>query len=161
MGSEKTSKIKDLFRQGIVAVIAAALGSAEEGQILLFERKDHPGSWQFPQGGIEGQETPEQALLRELMEEIGTNQVQVLMKAPDTTFYRWRKKESRFVGQEHHWFLCQFEAGAEPLLHKADHSFQSYKWLWPDEVVPQTVEWKRHSISMGLQYLKLVGSDQS
>ncbi len=159
MGSEKTSPVKDLFRQGVVAVITAAKGSAEVGQLLLFERKDHPDSWQFPQGGIEGKESPEQALLRELKEEIGTNQVQILIKAPKTTFYRWRKKESRFVGQEHHWFLCQFDSGIEPLLHKADHSFLSYKWVWPDEVVSQTVEWKRSSISLGLQYLNLVGSE--
>ncbi len=159
MGSEKTPKIKDLFRQGVVAVIQGAAKSPEEGKILLFERKDHPGSWQFPQGGIEGKETPEEALIRELMEEIGTCEVQVLSKAAKTTFYRWRKKESRFVGQEHHWFLCQFEVGVLPLLEKADHSFQSYKWVWPQEVVPQTVEWKRQSIFLGLQYLELVSSD--
>ena len=156
MGSKKEPEIKDRFRQGVVAVIAGAKGTAEEAKVLLFERKDHPNSWQFPQGGIEGQETPEQALLRELMEEIGTHQVQILLKAPQTTFYRWRKKESRFVGQEHHWFLCQFIDGATPLLEKADHSFLSYKWVSPEDVLHQTVEWKRQSICLGLQYLKLI-----
>ena len=156
MGSEKTSQVKELFRQGVVAVIKGASGSTHESSLLLFERKDHPDSWQFPQGGIERTESPEEALYRELLEEIGTNNVKILTKAPKTTFYRWRKKESRYVGQEHHWFLCQLESGAEPLLHQADHSFRSYKWVSPDDVIPQTVEWKRQSISMGLQYLNLI-----
>ncbi len=138
-------------------MIAGTIGSAQEGCVLLFERKDHPGSWQFPQGGIEGSETPEQALFRELLEEIGTDKVQVLAKAANTTSYRWRKKESRFVGQEHHWFLCQLDSGIEPQLEKADHSFLSYKWAAPDAVILQTVEWKRQSISLGLQYLNLIG----
>ncbi len=159
MGSKKTSQVIELFRQGIVAVIAGAKNTEFEGQILIFERKDHPGSWQFPQGGIEGKESPEEALFRELMEEIGTNQVQILVKSPKTTLYRWRKKESRFVGQEHHWFLCQFKPGIKPLLENADHSFMNYKWESPEKVIAQTVEWKRLSISLGLQYLKLIDSN--
>ena len=155
MGSEKKSEV-DLFRQGVVAVIVGREGSDQEGQLLLFERKDHPGSWQFPQGGIEAQETAEEALLRELAEEIGTNQVTILKKSLKNTFYRWRKKESRFVGQEHQWFLCQFQKGAEPQLQKGDHSFKSYEWVLPADVIPHTVEWKRASITMGLQYLGLI-----
>lgn len=158
MGSEKTPPIKDQFRQGVVAVVIGPKGSTHEGHVLLFERKDHPGSWQFPQGGIEGPETAEEALFRELMEEIGNNKVKILSKAHKNTFYRWRKKESRFVGQEHQWFLCQFEADAEPQLQKGDHSFKGYEWVLPEDVVSRTVEWKRASITMGLQYLGLIKS---
>jgi putative (di)nucleoside polyphosphate hydrolase len=141
----------DLFRQGVVAVIRQF-----DGQVLIFERRDHPGSWQFPQGGIEGTETPEQALFRELKEEIGTDQIRILKKSAKTTSYRWKKKESRYVGQEHHWFLCEFINKASPDLSGADHSFRSFKWIEASQVLPHTVDWKQDSIRMGLQFLDLI-----
>ncbi len=55
------------LRWGIIAVIID-----ESGKVLLFERSDRLDSWQFPQGGIKSGETPEQALFRELEEEVGT-----------------------------------------------------------------------------------------
>ncbi|TAE90760.1 MAG: NUDIX domain-containing protein [Verrucomicrobia bacterium] len=49
----------------------AALFIRPEGQLLVCERSTFPGSWQFPQGGVDLGETLEQALAREVREEIG------------------------------------------------------------------------------------------
>src|SRR5258708_37732348 len=47
-----------------------AIVRRSNGRILVGERSDRAGCWQFPQGGIKNSETPEQALQRELQEEI-------------------------------------------------------------------------------------------
>ena len=52
--------------------VAAILRNAKK-EILICERFGMPGAWQFPQGGIDAKETPEQALARELWEEIGVD----------------------------------------------------------------------------------------
>ena len=48
-------------------------------EILVGKRLDHPsGFWQMPQGGIDEKENPEEAVWREMMEEIGTNKAELL-----------------------------------------------------------------------------------
>src|SRR5438067_8221410 len=49
----------------------AAILQNREGKILVCERADATGAWQFPQGGVDEGETLEAALARELVEEIG------------------------------------------------------------------------------------------
>ena len=58
-----TDEVK--FRPNVAAILRRP-----DGRILIGERHDFPGSWQFPQGGIHGTETPEEALRRELAEEL-------------------------------------------------------------------------------------------
>ena len=49
-----------------------------KNQILVGRRLDHPsGYWQMPQGGIDKNENPEEAVWREMMEEIGTNKAEI------------------------------------------------------------------------------------
>ena len=54
------------FRAGVGAII---LG--KQGNVLAFERRDFPGSWQFPQGGLEEGESTMEAVKREIHEETG------------------------------------------------------------------------------------------
>ena len=55
-----------------------------EGKIFIGRRIDMPAglaAWQMPQGGIDPDETPHQAALRELNEEIGTNKAEILAES--------------------------------------------------------------------------------
>jgi len=54
------------FRAGTGAVL-----TDQQGRVLVFERRDVPGAWQFPQGGIEDKEDPIDTVLREIREETG------------------------------------------------------------------------------------------
>jgi len=51
-------------------------------EFFLGKRSDIKNSWQFPQGGIDKGETPKEALLRELQEEIGCSSVEVIAEYP-------------------------------------------------------------------------------
>lgn len=67
---EKAGKTRDAKAAGVMV-------RAPDGDLLFTKRSpdahDHPGEWDFPGGGIEGSETPEEAAVREMAEEIGLN----------------------------------------------------------------------------------------
>jgi len=59
-----------------------------QGRALLFERKDLTNNWQVPQGGIEDNENPEQAMKREIKEEIGISAVRIVATTQDILYYK-------------------------------------------------------------------------
>src|SRR5437667_7431009 len=98
---------KERFRAGVGAVIYKAGGS-----VLVLERSDLPGSWQFPQGGLHAGETVEDALYREIREETGLTKEQLRQsfEVPMWIGYELpeemrRKKTGR--GQVHRWFFLE------------------------------------------------------
>jgi putative (di)nucleoside polyphosphate hydrolase len=147
-------KPMELYRKGIVAVIIN-----DQNQVLIFERADWFGSWQFPQGGIEKGETATEAFFRELQEEIGSNQCDILKIAQRPTRYEWPRSHNHFVGQEQTWFLARFKAGELPHLENSDRCFRQYKWASPEEALSLLIEWKRPAFKMGLSLLGLLASE--
>ena len=55
----------------------------QDNKVFVAERVDLPGSWQMPQGGIDPGELPEEAAMRELKEEIGTDQAEIIDRTED------------------------------------------------------------------------------
>ena len=115
----------------------AAILQDRSGRILICERADRPGAWQFPQGGMEAGETPVAALKREVLEEISLprNAYNIRrMRGP----YRYRfpagMTKKGFHGQAHHYFLLRLR-GPKSLLNVAgpDAEFRSARWIRPDE----------------------------
>ena len=117
-------------------------------------------SWQFPQGGIDRGENPEQAMFRELHEEVGLHpqHVQVLARTRDWLRYevpdRFIRRDARghYKGQKQIWFLLQLVGHDWDLnLRATDHpEFDAWRWnnYWvPLEVV---VEFKRGVYEMAL-----------
>ncbi|MDA0617475.1 MAG: NUDIX domain-containing protein [Proteobacteria bacterium] len=70
-------------------------------------------AWQMPQGGVDGNEQFEEALLRELNEEIGTDNIDILQKSSYFRYYKVPSKVSmqawggRYIGQKQQWFLAR------------------------------------------------------
>ncbi len=125
----------------------AALFIRPEGQLLVCERSTFPGAWQFPQGGVDQGESLEQALAREVREEIGLlpEHYDVVRKAdgyryiyPPEARIKKRKKHG-FHGQEQTYFLCHLKPGAPNInVNQSPREFSNYRWIEPGEF---EIEW--------------------
>ncbi len=120
-------------------------------------------SWQFPQGGIKYGETPEQAMYRELEEEIGLRQEHVKIVGRTRDWLRYEvpdhfiKREIRghYRGQKQIWFLLRMTARDNDVnLRLTDHP-EFDAWRWHDYWVPLDVviEFKRDVYQRALQEL--------
>lgn len=111
------------------------------GQVLWAKRyRQH--SWQFPQGGIDDGETPEQAMYRELFEEIGLSYSDVsvltvmqcwLRYRLPSSLIRWKMNPICF-GQKQKWFLLKLLTQDTQINIKqgTEYTFDTWKWvsLW-------------------------------
>jgi putative (di)nucleoside polyphosphate hydrolase len=120
-------------------------------------------SWQFPQGGIDRGENPEQAMFRELHEEVGLmpDHVRIVARTRDWLRYevpdRFIRRESRghYRGQKQIWFLLQLVGFDTDLNLRATDHPEFDAWRWNDYWVPLdvVVEFKRGVYEMALTEL--------
>ncbi len=115
----------------------AAILQNRDGKILVCERIDTHGAWQFPQGGVDEGETLEQALARELTEEISLRpkHYEVLArKGPYCYLYGDGKLKKGHHGKEQYYFLAKF-TGTESAIRvaTAHPEFRAAKWILPRE----------------------------
>lgn len=120
----------------------AALMINEHGNLLICERCTIPGAWQFPQGGVDLGEEIEEALYREIREEIGLNKEHYdILNRKDGYRYLYpadvRSKKIQKHGnhgQEQTYFLCKVRNDApEVNVNQTPREFRSYRWIHPTE----------------------------
>lgn len=143
------------YRFGVIGVFIN-----EEKKLLVCERSDHPGVWQFPQGGIEPGEGALEAFYREMKEELGTSKFQIIREGKRQVTYRFpehikTKITKKYCGQSHQWFLACFNEGKGPKVEKADGEFRDFTWKTPKEVLELIVDWKKKAYEEGLSQLKI------
>jgi putative (di)nucleoside polyphosphate hydrolase len=120
-------------------------------------------SWQFPQGGIDRGETPEQAMFRELHEEVGLHpeHVRIVARTRDWLRYevpdRFIRRDARghYKGQKQIWYLLQLTGHDWDLNLRATDHPEFDAWRWNDYWVPLdvVVEFKRGVYEMALTEL--------
>jgi putative (di)nucleoside polyphosphate hydrolase len=120
-------------------------------------------SWQFPQGGIKHGESPEQAMFRELHEEVGLRpeHVQILARTRDWLRYEvpehYIRKDARghYRGQKQIWFLLRLLGRDSDMNLRATDHPEFDAWRWNDYWVPLDVviEFKRGVYEMALTEL--------
>lgn len=137
----------------------------QANQVFWARRTGHDG-WQFPQGGMRSNESPEQAMYRELEEEIGLLQhhVELVGKTSDWLRYdipdrmRRRQKKGEFKGQKQIWFLLRF-IGCEADVCLDRHvrpEFDDWCWVEYWEPASDIVEFKRDVYHQALTELELL-----
>jgi putative (di)nucleoside polyphosphate hydrolase len=136
---------------------------------LFWARRINHDGWQFPQGGLRCTESPEEALYRELYEEVGLRpeHVRVLGCTSDWLCYdlplhmRRAPRRKGFRGQKQKWFLLRF-VGADASI-RLDCSgrpeFDEWRWVEFWDPVKQIVEFKRDVYQRALSELEPLLSD--
>ena len=120
---------------------------------MLWAKRIRQSAWQFPQGGINEDETIEQALFRELEEEVGLSgkDVSVLHQTTEWLRYDLPKNYIRYhknplcIGQKQKWFLLGLEADDSQVeLDKfGEPEFDDWRWVSYWYPVNQVIEFKR------------------
>ncbi len=140
------------YRPNVGAVLFDA-----EGRIFVARRADFPnaegapGGWQLPQGGIDADEDPRAAVLRELAEEIGTDSAEILGEHPDWLTYDLppeligRALGGRFRGQRQKWFALRFTGRDSDIrLDRDPHpEFDAWRWAALADLPALAVDFKR------------------
>jgi len=120
---------------------------------LFLGRRVGQDSWQFPQGGIDENESPEEAMYRELEEEVGLKSKQVTMLGKTSKWLRYRLPKRymrknckpRCIGQKQHWYLLQI------MCEETDFCLDQYKkpefdhWRWVEywQPIDEVIFFKR------------------
>jgi putative (di)nucleoside polyphosphate hydrolase len=113
----------------------AAILRNDAGELLIGERVDRSGAWQFPQGGVDGGETLAQALTRELQEEISLEPSSYTIqtrKGPYFYLFGNGKVVKGFHGKEQHYFLADFTGDPAAVNVRTPHpEFSDIRWVEP------------------------------
>lgn len=135
------------FRAGVVIVVR----HPNLRDILAFERADAAGNWQLPQGGLERGEEPIVAAWRELKEETGLGETEVIARVefPEWVAYEWpadvirdHGHDGKRRGQVQKWFL--FDALHADITPTPDGSeFVAWRWVQPTWMITNVVEFRR------------------
>ncbi len=119
------------YRQGIYGLV---LNSSDQ-VLLVFKRNSK--MWDFPGGGIDDGETMEQAIRREVLEELGISDIKILHISEITNKYDWpeSEKEKNFnkkgiwkLGQEQHFAVLKY-LGADSEIKLQDEELLELKWV--------------------------------
>ncbi|OFZ68540.1 MAG: RNA pyrophosphohydrolase [Betaproteobacteria bacterium RBG_16_58_11] len=148
---------RDGYRPNVGIILCNAKNEVFWGKRI----REH--SWQFPQGGIDKGESPEQAMYRELFEEVGlqSHHVHILGRTKNWLRYEvpthWIKREwrSSYKGQKQIWFLLRLVGRDCDVSLRASGHPEFDAWRWSEYWVPldSVIEFKRDVYRLALNEL--------
>lgn len=131
---------------------------------VFWGKRVNQHAWQFPQGGINAGETPEQAMFRELEEEVGLqpDHVRILGRTREWLRYEvpahWTRRDNRglYRGQKQIWFLLRLTGRDCDVSLRASSHPEFDAWRWNEYWVPMdsVVEFKREVYRLALEELE-------
>lgn len=160
MTDKEENKSKKNFRPNVAAIILSAK-YPQKCEIFIASRVDITNAWQFPQGGIDDNETVKEALFRELKEEIGTNDVEIIAEYPTWVSYLFppiiANKMYPYDGQKQKYYLVKLKKGAKININTEEPEFSEYKFVSSKDIYNHITFFKRTVYKQVLKYFKQEG----
>lgn len=146
------------FRLNVGIILAHA------NNTVLLGRRLGQDAWQFPQGGVDEGETPEQTMYRELMEELGLESTDVELLGCTRSWLTYRLPEQYIrksaqvtvIGQKQKWFLLRLTASEQKIRLDVSRSPEFDSWRWVDywRPVEEVIYFKRQVYQDALKELE-------
>ncbi|RDU73276.1 RNA pyrophosphohydrolase [Helicobacter anseris] len=151
---------KKKYRPNVAAIIVSSKYPSS-CEFFIAQRSDMKGVWQFPQGGIDDGESPREALFRELKEEIGTDNVEILAECPRWIAYDFPKTVSKkmypFDGQTQKYFLVRLKKESDIDLKTKHPEFNAFKFVDYENIFNIVNHFKKNVYKEVLEYFKKEG----
>jgi len=151
---------KKLYRPN-VAMIILSNNYPQKKEIFIAQRNDLNDIWQFPQGGIDEGEEVQEAMFRELEEEIGTNKVEIIAEYPEWISYDFPPKIAKnmkpYCGQTQRYFLVKLKKDAKIDIDTEHPEFSDFKFVKVDEVLGLSASFKQEVYKTVIQHFKNEG----
>lgn len=139
---------QDGYRPNVGMVIFNSKGQ------VLWARRTRQHSWQFPQGGLNENESPEQAMYRELYEELGLRERDIYIAQTSQRWYRYRvpkncrhvRNDKIYQGQKQRWFLLGLNDEMRLNIEFSNQTHPEFsEWTWVSYWYPlrQVIAFKR------------------
>ena len=134
------------MRQGVGVIVLN-----KNNEVFVAKRKDNPvDKWQMPQGGIDLNETPFEAMIRELAEETSIKNIKVLKEIEKSLEYElppnllgkiWKGK---FRGQKQKWYIVKFLGDDNEInINTKRPEFIEWKWINYNLLTDVIVDFKK------------------
>ncbi|APW65688.1 MULTISPECIES: RNA pyrophosphohydrolase [Arcobacteraceae] len=148
------------YRPNVAAIVLSAK-YPHTCEIFIASRTDVDNAWQFPQGGIDEGETPKEALYRELEEEIGTGDVEIIAEYPKWVSYDFppaiAKKMQPYDGQIQKYYLVKLKKGAKINIETEIPEFSEFKFVPTKNIYDYITFFKRTVYKQVIKYFKSEG----
>jgi len=134
------------YRRGVGVVLVN-----EDGKVFVAQRIDtNEPAWQLPQGGIDKGEDPLKAAFRELEEETGVSEAEVIAETKEWLRYDLPRDlqekvwKGKYRGQEQRWYLMRFAGRDDDINIDTDHrEFSAWKWTDLSSLPEMIVSFKK------------------
>ncbi|HEG5924931.1 TPA: RNA pyrophosphohydrolase [Campylobacter jejuni] len=148
------------YRPNVAAIVLSS-SYPFECKIFIARRSDMDNIWQFPQGGIDKVESVKNALFRELKEEIGTDEVEIIAEYPEWLSYDFPskivKKMYPYDGQIQKYFLVRLKHGATININTKHPEFDDYQFVSVKQIFEMINHFKKNIYVRVIKYFEEKG----